>query len=176
MRPRPFIQHVVLIRKSRVVKQPVSRNTVQYKHYSSSYPPLLCLPFTCSGPCEPALFSSLLSEQSWQCCKVFCVQTKMRSCRFHNLKTAICQRYSAVFIFKRSLKLCCIVGSKEVFDAVWEGSALATWLDVCMVAQSRTKVALTVHPPFCSNIQTCSGRHGGCCSQGVGARIRADTR
>lgn len=29
------------------------------------------------------------------------------------------------------------------FDAVWEGSALAACLDVCMVAQSWTKVALT---------------------------------
>lgn len=114
----------------------------------------------------------LLSEQSWQ---TFCVQMKMKSCRFHNLKTATCQHYSAVFVFKRSLKLCCTVGSKEVFDAVWEGSVLATWLDVRMVAQSRTKVALTVHPPFCSNIQTCSGRHGGCCSQGAGAHIQTDT-
>lgn len=37
-----------------------------------------------------------------------------------------------------------------MFDAVWEGSVLAIWLDVCMVAQSRTKVAITVHPSFCS--------------------------
>lgn len=54
----PFIQHVVLIRKGRVEEQPVyitNNNTVQYKHYSSSYP-LVAFAFTCSGPCEPIQF------------------------------------------------------------------------------------------------------------------------
>lgn len=66
---------------------------------------------------------------------------------------------------------CSVFQISSSFDILWEVKAclvqcgkfslLAAWLDVCMVPQSRTKVALTVHPSFCSSVQTGSGRLGG---------------
>lgn len=48
----------------------------------------------------------------------------------------------------------------SVMEKLWFAAPGYDW-GVCMVAHSRTKVALTEHPLFCSNIETCSGRRRG---------------
>lgn len=171
----PFIQHVVLIRKGRVEEQPVyitNNNTVQYKHYSSSYP-LVAFAFTCSGPCEPIQFEPPCVDYvsvvvSWKVSlsRAKNVVNAYKTLKFWNWKAAIftnlslrdiSSNFEALWEVKRCLMQC---GKVQFWPLDW----MSAWL------RSHEQ---RLHPPFCSNIQTCSGRHkGGHVRSELGHRYR----
>lgn len=85
------------------------------------------------------------------CCSEEMKDLSLKICHFQTLKKLMRSKVFCLYRYS--------AGSKEVLHVTWEGSAFIH-LDVSMAAQSQTKVALTAHLPFCSNVQTYSGEHG----------------